>query len=97
MSLFVVTGDGVLVADGQGSVAETQRLVDTIGEITDEPITTVVIASDHGDHTAGNSAFPEGAEFIAHPTSAATLEAAAANRAPDAAPVPAPDAPRRRA
>jgi glyoxylase-like metal-dependent hydrolase (beta-lactamase superfamily II) len=87
VSLFVVTDDGVLVADGQGSVEETQRLVDHIGEITDRPITTVVVCSDHGDHTAGNSVFPEDATMIAHPTSAATLEAMAANRSSDAPPV----------
>lgn len=74
VSMFVVTAEGVLVADGQGSVEETERLVEHVGEITDQPITTVVVASDHGDHTAGNSAFPEGVEFIAHPTSAAALE-----------------------
>ena len=74
VSLFVVTGEGVVVADGQGSVEETQRLVDHIAEITSEPITTVVVASDHGDHTAGNYAFPRDAAFIAHPTSAAALE-----------------------
>ena len=60
VSLFVVTSAGVLVADGQGNPAETQRLVDAIAGITDQPITHVVICSDHGDHTAGNAAFPEG-------------------------------------
>lgn len=51
VSLFIVTSEGVLVADGQGSVEETQRLIDTIAGITDQPITHVVICSDHGDHT----------------------------------------------
>jgi cyclase len=74
VSMFVVTADGVLVVDGQGSVEETGRLVEHIGEVTDQPVTTVVVGSDHGDHTAGNSAFPDGVEFIAHPTSAAALE-----------------------
>jgi glyoxylase-like metal-dependent hydrolase (beta-lactamase superfamily II) len=89
VSLFVVTTDGVVVADGQGSIEETQRMIDHIGEITDRPITHVVVCSDHGDHTAGNSAFPAGTEFIAHPTSAATLEASANSprRAADAAPI----------
>jgi cyclase len=77
VSLFVVTREGVLVADGQGSVEETRRMVETIREVTDRPITHVVVASDHGDHTAGNSAFPESAVFLAHPTSAATLRASA--------------------
>ena len=89
VSMFVVTDDGVLVADGQGNVAETQRLIDHIASVTDQPITHVVICSDHGDHTAGNSAFPADAEFIAHPTSARVLEAMAANpfRPADAPPV----------
>ncbi len=77
VSLFVVTEAGVLVADGQGSVDETRRLVETIAGITDQPITHVVIASDHGDHTAGNSAFPTDAVVLAHPTSLANLQATA--------------------
>jgi glyoxylase-like metal-dependent hydrolase (beta-lactamase superfamily II) len=89
VSMFVVTPDGVLVADGQGSVEETKRLVDTIAGITSAPITHVVICSDHGDHTGGNSAFPATAMFIAHPTSAAVLAASASspNRPADAPPV----------
>ena len=75
VSLFVVTDAGVLVADGQGSAEETARLVAEIGEITDRPITHVVVASDHGDHTAGNSAFPEGVEFIVHENSVPAMEA----------------------
>ena len=80
VSMFVVTDEGVLVADGQGNVEETQRLVDHIAEITDRPITHVVICSDHGDHTGGNAAFSEDARFYAHPTSAAQLRASAASR-----------------
>lgn len=80
VSMFVVTGDGVIVADGQGSVEETARLIEHIGAITDEPIRTVVVASDHGDHTGGNSAFGDEVNFIAHPTSARALETMAANR-----------------
>ena len=74
VSLFVVTPAGVLVADGQGSTAETARMVAEIGKVTSQPITHVVICSDHGDHTAGNSAFPAGAVFYVHPTSKATME-----------------------
>ena len=74
VSMFVVTGDGVLVADGQGSFDETARMVEEIGKITDQPITHVVISSDHGDHTAGNAAFPEGVEFIVHENSVAAME-----------------------
>lgn len=88
VSLFVVTGDGVLVADGQGSVEETERMLEHIGRVTDQPVRTVVVASDHGDHTAGNSAFPDGVDFIAHPTSAAALERMAAARDEGEPPVP---------
>ncbi len=76
-NMFVVTDAGVLVADGQGSVAETKGLVDAIKKVTAQPITTVVIASDHGDHTAGNRAFPTGVHYLIHPTSKAILDRSA--------------------
>src|SRR5882672_37285 len=76
-NMFVVTGDGVLVADGQGSPAETKGLVEAIRRVTSKPITTVVIASDHGDHTAGNTAFPPGVHYIIHPNSKAILDRSA--------------------
>ena len=78
VSVFVVTTDGVLVADGQGNVKQTQEMVDAIAKITPQPIKYVVICSDHGDHTAGNSAFPKNAIFISSPASKKTLEDAAA-------------------
>ncbi len=78
-TMFVVTSDGVLVADGQGSPSETADLVIAIGKITDKAVTHVVICSDHGDHTSGNSSFPQDAEFIAHPNSLANLERMASN------------------
>jgi glyoxylase-like metal-dependent hydrolase (beta-lactamase superfamily II) len=94
VSLFVVTSAGVLVADGQGNVAETKRMVDEIAKITTQPITHVVICSDHGDHTGGNSAFPPAATILIHPTSKATMEAGAGRggRAEGAAQAPAPPA-----
>lgn len=73
-SLIVVTTDGVLVADGQGSVAKTKRMVEAIGGLTKQPIRYVVVCADHGDHIAGNSAFPSNVTFIAHPTSKAVIE-----------------------
>ena len=81
VSLFVVTTDGVLVADGQGNVKQAQEMVDAIAKITPQPIKYVVICSDHGDHTAGNSAFPKGAVFISSPASKKTLDDAAAQAA----------------
>ncbi len=73
-SLVVVTPGGVLVADGQSSVATTKGLVDAIAKITRAPIRFVVIASDHGDHTGGNAAFPAGVKYLIHPTSQAILK-----------------------
>src|SRR3954452_16555515 len=72
--MFVVTHDGVVVADGQRSPAETKGLVDAIRRVTTKPITTVVIASDHGDHTGGNASFPPGVHYIVHPNSKAILQ-----------------------
>src|SRR6188508_2452244 len=74
VSLFVVTPAGVLVADGQGSMAETQRMIAEIGKVTKQPITHLVIGSDHGDHTAGNAAFGPDVKVFAHPVSKAILD-----------------------
>lgn len=76
VSMFVVSEEGVLVADGQGDVEETERLIDEIREVSDAPITHLVIATDHGDHTGGNRAFPESVEAYAHPAVADALESA---------------------
>jgi cyclase len=76
-NMFLVTSAGVLVADGQGSPAETKGLVDAIRKVTPKPITTVVIASDHGDHTAGNASFPASVHYIIHPNSKANLDKSA--------------------
>jgi glyoxylase-like metal-dependent hydrolase (beta-lactamase superfamily II) len=76
-SLIVITTEGVLVADAQGSVAKTRRLVEEIARITPQPIRYVVVCADHMDHIAGNSAFPAGVTFIAHPTSQGVMQRAA--------------------
>ena len=57
VSLIVVTSEGVLVADGQGDVSQSQAMVENIKKLTPQPIKYMVIASDHGDHTGGNVAF----------------------------------------
>jgi glyoxylase-like metal-dependent hydrolase (beta-lactamase superfamily II) len=81
-NMFVVTADGVLVADGQGSAAETKGLVDAIAKVTPKPIKYVVICSDHGDHTAGNESFPAGVTYVIHPTSKAILDRGRGWKAP---------------
>ena len=69
VSLIVITNVGVLVADGQGNAAQTKDMVDWIKRTTPEPIKYVVVGSDHGDHTGGNSAFPAGVTYLASPAS----------------------------
>jgi glyoxylase-like metal-dependent hydrolase (beta-lactamase superfamily II) len=69
-NLIVVTREGVLVADSQGTVENTKRLVADIARLTPQPIRYVVVGSEHGDHTGGISAFPPGVTYFAHPFSA---------------------------
>ena len=89
VSLFVVGSDGVLIADGQGSPAATQTMLDHIRKITPLPIKWYVVGSDHGDHTAGNSVLPKDITYIVHPASKAQMDRDAANpnRNPNAPPV----------
>lgn len=91
-NLIVITRDGVLVADGQGTVANTARLVADIRTLTPQPIRYVVVGSEHGDHRGGDTAFPDSATFIAHPFSQANLrrqaEAAAQRGGPARTVVP---------
>jgi glyoxylase-like metal-dependent hydrolase (beta-lactamase superfamily II) len=86
-NLIVVTTDGVLVADGQGTISNTTRLVADIGRITPSPIRYVVVGSEHGDHRGGDSAFPAGATFIAHPYSQANLRRQSETQRAGSAPV----------
>lgn len=69
VSLFVVGTDGVLIADGQGNPAATQKLLDTIATITPKPVKWYIVGSDHGDHTAGNSVLPRDITYIVSKTS----------------------------
>ena len=94
VSMWVVTPEGVLLADGQADPAKTRKLLDAIARTTDRPLKYYIVCSDHGDHTGGNSVLPAGVTMIAHPTSKAVLEksASAPNRKPDAPRVIVPNA-----
>lgn len=74
VTLFVVGNDGVLIADGQGSPAATQKLLDAIAKVTPKPVKWYVVGSDHGDHTAGNSVLPTGITFIVSKASKAQMK-----------------------
>jgi len=94
VTLFVVGANGVLIADGQGSPAATQKLLDAIKAVTPKPVRWYVVGSDHGDHTAGNSVLPKDITYIIHPNSLAQMQRDAANpnRQPNAPPVIVPPA-----
>ncbi len=74
VSLIVIGTKGVLIADGQGSAAATQTMLDKIKTVTTQPIKWYVVGSDHGDHTAGNSVLPTGITYVVSPASKAQLE-----------------------
>ena len=74
VSMFVVGNDGVLLVDGQGSVAATQKLLDAIAKVTPKPVKWYVVGSDHGDHTAGNSVLPKDITYIVTPFSKAQMK-----------------------
>lgn len=77
-NMFVVTKDGVLLADAQGDPEATRKEVEAIAKVTTQPIKDVVICSDHGDHTGGNASLPAGVTFFIHPNSKAILDRAKA-------------------
>ena len=85
-SMAVITTDGVLVADTQGSIAAANQVMDEIKKLTSQPIKYVVVCSEHTDHTNGISAFPSTATYISSPFSQKTFQdqANAPNRPPNA-------------
>ncbi|MCA8887502.1 MAG: MBL fold metallo-hydrolase [Parvularculaceae bacterium] len=52
-SVIVVGDDGVLVFDPGGFPLQSERIADKIAEITDKPVTSIVISHWHGDHSFG--------------------------------------------
>ena len=77
VSLFVVGRDGVLIADGQGSPAATQKMLDEIAKVTPKPVKWYIVGSDHGDHTAGNSVLPKDIVYVVTRASKAQMKSAA--------------------
>lgn len=74
VSLFVIGTDGVLIADGQGSPAATQKLLDAIATVTPKPVKWYIVGSDHGDHTAGNSVLPKDITYVVTKASKAAMK-----------------------
>ena len=73
-NLIVITSEGVLIAESQGTVDNVKRLVADVAKLTPQPIKYVVVGSEHGDHTGGIAAFPAGVTYYAHPFSAPRIK-----------------------
>lgn len=71
---FIVTNAGVVVIDTGPSLRYGDALHDAIREITDQPVTLVMLTHHHPDHVFGSQAFPEQA-LAALPETRAMLEA----------------------
>src|SRR4051812_20820225 len=67
-NLIVVSDEGVLIGDGQGTVDNTKALVAEVATLTPAPIKYVVIGSVHGDHRGGDAGFPPSVTFIKEQT-----------------------------
>ncbi len=63
-SVFVITGEGVVVTDPINSEAAAW-LKGEIGKLTDQPISHIIYSHSHGDHASGGKAFGEVANIIA--------------------------------
>lgn len=67
---LVVSDDGAVVFDGGGAPLQSEQVVAKIRELTDKPVTHIVVSHWHGDHVYGISkildAFPR-AQVLSHP------------------------------
>ena len=64
-SAAFVTSNGVVLVDTK-LAGWGHPLIDTIGELTSHPITTIINTHTHFDHVSGNVEFPASVEFVAH-------------------------------
>jgi cyclase len=73
-NLIVVTTDGVVIVESQGTEDNVRKLLDETRKLTPQPVKVVVIGSEHGDHVGGIAAFPANVTFYASPYSAPKLK-----------------------
>lgn len=72
-SVLIEQEDGLPVVDTGGSRVAGERILEQIREISDRPVTTIVITHWHGDHHLGTPAFLDAfpqAEVISHANTA---------------------------
>ena len=72
-NLIVITTDGVLIAESQGTAENVRRLIADVATLTNQPIKYLVVGSEHGDHVGGIEAFPKTVTVLASPYSAPKL------------------------
>jgi cyclase len=65
-ALVVVTTQGVVVVDTGNSPPETRLLQNFIKSVTSQPVRTVIVSQNHGDHTGGIPLFTPPANVIVH-------------------------------
>lgn len=67
---FVITPEGVVVVDALGSPRLAERLTQAIRQLTDKPVTHVIVTHYHADHIYGLQHFKQlGAKIVAHSAS----------------------------
>lgn len=62
-SMFLVTGDGVIVVDAPPMIGD--KIFSAISEVTNETVKYVIYSHAHKDHIGGAHLFPPGIEIIA--------------------------------
>ena len=73
-SAAFVTSGGVVLVDTKVA-GWGQPLIDKIGELTPNPVTTIINTHAHFDHVSGNVEFPASVEFVAHENAKQLMEA----------------------
>ena len=72
-SAAFVTSDGVVLVDTKVA-GWGQPLIDRIGELTPNPVTTLINTHAHFDHVSGNVEFPASVEVVAHTNARRLME-----------------------
>ena len=72
-SAAFITSDGVVLVDTKVA-GWGQPLIDRIGELTDNPVTTVINTHAHFDHVSGNVEFPASVDVVAQTNTARLMD-----------------------
>lgn len=69
--MFLTTGQGVIVCDAPASIGG--NILNAVSEVTNEPVTHVILGHSHSDHIGAANIFPSDATYIGHELTAETL------------------------